>query len=174
MAVHGRIRGAGCVQTWSATAIVLIASLAATPIWSQQLPSPERRLLFEPSALAAEPGAFARDGGSLPPGSASLPDAQTRPGRDPNPFAPLRSSPPARATQAAPQFSRAIAGVPPDDKQPVVPGRTKIDRFSLGIETENRFRPDELPGGEKTHALTYQRELQVKPFLGLSLTSPIE
>jgi hypothetical protein len=147
IAVHGQTRGTGCTQRWSAraaSALVLIASLSAAPTWSQQLQT------------------------------ASPPDAQTRPGRDPNPFAPLQSPPPARSTQAAPQFNRAVASVPPEDKQPIAPGRTKINRFLLGIETEHRFRPDELPGGEKTHALTYQRELQVKPFLGLSLTSPIE
>lgn len=151
------------------SALILI-TLAATPTWSQQRPGTEQQVLFGPSPLNAEPGVFA-GGTTLPAPKPAKPfDPQAQSDRDANPFAPLRSFPLPNANRPTPQLGRAA---PSQDNQPGLLGQ-KIERFSLGLETETRFKPDELPGGDKTHALTYQRELRVKPFVGLSLTSPIE
>jgi hypothetical protein len=146
-----------------AAAIVLVASLPATRSWSQQpLRGTEQRLLFEPSALDAQPGAFRSRGGSQP-GPAKPADDEARKASEPRSFAPLQSNG-ALVLPNAPRATNKF-GVAAGDG----PAQTK-----LGLETEHRFRPDELPNGEKTHGLSYQRELHVKPFLGLSLTSPIE
>jgi len=152
-------------------AIILATAMPATLGWSQQqMHGVEQRLLFEPSALAAEPGTFNRRA-TLPAAVQAKPVDQAKAADDeagrkvpePRSFAPLKSD----GSLALPQTPRATTkfGVAAGD----FPGQTK-----LGVETESRFRPDELPNGEKTHSLTYQRELHVKPFLGLSLTQPIE
>lgn len=147
-----------------AAAIVLVASLPATQTWSQQRPhGAEQRLLFEPSALDARPGAFNRGSTSQPVGPAKSADDEARKAPEPRSFAPLQSN----GALALPHTPRAVPkfGVAAGDGPP----QTK-----LGLETEHKFRPDELPNGEKMHGLSYQRELHVKPFLGLSLTSPID
>jgi hypothetical protein len=145
-------------------AIVVVASLPATRTWSQQQPrGTEQRLLFEPSALDTPPGTFSRRSTERPAGPAKPADDEARKTPEPRSFAPLQSN----GALALPQAPRATTkfGVAAGDGPP----QTK-----LGLETEHKFRPDELPNGEKTHGLSYQRELHVKPFLGLSLTSPIE
>jgi hypothetical protein len=147
-----------------AAAIVLIASLPATRTWSQQRPrGTEQRLLFEPSALDARPGVFRSRSGSQPAGPAKPADDEARKASEPRSFAPLQSNG-ALVLPNAPRATNKF-GVAAGDG----PAQTR-----LGLETEHKFRPDELPSGEKTHGLSYQRELHVKPFLGLSLTSPIE
>jgi hypothetical protein len=146
-----------------AGAIVLVASLPATRTWSQQAPGGGgQRLLFEPSALDARPGAFRPLGGSQPTGAAKPAD-EARKTPEPRSFAPLQ----ANGALALPHTPR------PATKFGVAAG-DRPEQTRLGLETEHRFRPDELPNGEKTHGLSYQRELHVKPFLGLSLTSPLE
>jgi hypothetical protein len=142
---------------------MLIAALPATRGWSQ-VHGVEQRLLFEPSALGAAPSSFDRGTPSPPARQVkSADDEATRKAAEPRSFAPLQSN----GALVLPQTPRATTkfGVAAGD----FPGQTK-----LGVETESRFKPDELPNGDKTHSLTYQRELHVKPFLGLSLTQPIE
>jgi len=148
-------------------AVVLVAALPAARGWSQTQGHAQghaQRLLFEPSALGAAPSTFDRTTPSPPARQAkSADDEAARKAAEPRSFAPLQSN----GALVLPQTPRATTkfGVAAGD----FPGQTK-----LGVETESRFRPDELPSGEKTHSLTYQRELHVKPFLGLSLTQPIE
>ena len=163
---HGRLLSAVMMA-----AIVVIAGFPTTRTWSQQRSAAGQQLLFEPSALRAEPGTFDRHAASPSAAPAGQSDDAERKHQGVRSFAPLRSN----GALALPSAARPVPDLGRAAREPPgVFGQTKIESFSLGLETEHHFKPDELPGGEKTHALTYKRELHPKPFLGLSLTSPIE
>ena len=145
-------------------AAIVVAAVPATPTWAQQQPrAAEQRLLFEPSALDAWPGAFDRRAAQPSSPARQADDEAAAKNAGNRSFAPLQENGalalPGGTLRDRPNFGSSLL-----DKRP--------GEYSLGVETESKFKPDELPTGEKTHALSYQRELHPKPFLGFSLTSP--
>jgi len=142
---------------------------------SQPANGTESRLLFDPSFLGTNAPARPLDA-SLPGGTsgeAAVPPERARPTETPS-LSGLnnRISTVKAANRPITDLSRF--GKKPALLEPAPFGRLPGGNFSLALETETKFKPYELPDGQKFQVLDSMRQLRSRPYLGVSLTSPLE
>jgi hypothetical protein len=164
----------------SATAALVtgFCHMPMTKACSQPANGGEARLLFDPSFLGTNTPARALD----PPLPAPASGATGEAAGSPEPTDRSAGAPPLSGLNGrvfnVKAANRPIADLSRFDKKPALLeperfGRIPGGSFSLALETETKFKPYELPDGQKFQVLDSMRQLRTKPYLGLSLTSPL-
>jgi hypothetical protein len=158
------------------TAAAMVALMCGMPLVSAwpQANGDNSRLLFDPNFFGSASPAGGRD---LPPPPSA---AEAEGGRPADPKAGAgapglsrlneKVADPNPAARRVPDLShKKPALLEPEPFGQIAGGKN----FSIGFETATKFKPYELPDGQKFELLDAQRQLRKDRFLGLSLTSPL-